>query len=168
VYEAGWREARQPPPGSKTFRTSSVFRAMASWSKILNDKKYIFNTVNSGHTLFSGQAQTCLKILDGKKYIQYSENFQDKLCSSRHAQVAQKSWTMKKFSIVHSVYIQLGVTPYSLWGWSSLYIHLGVFGLVSCVIWTKVVTGYNDFDLDHALIFCKNRTIGCRWVNNFI
>jgi len=33
------------------------FRASASCSKILNDKKYILNTVNSGQTLFSGQAQ---------------------------------------------------------------------------------------------------------------
>jgi len=24
------------------------------------------------------------------------------------------------------------------------------------------VTGYSDFDLDQALVFCKNRTIGCR------
>jgi len=27
----------------------------------LNDKKYIFNTVNSGQTLFSGQAQAAQK-----------------------------------------------------------------------------------------------------------
>jgi len=34
------------------FRANSVFRASPSCSKILNDKKYIFNIVNSGHTLF--------------------------------------------------------------------------------------------------------------------
>jgi len=30
---------------------------------------------------------------------------------------------------------------------------------VYCVIWTKVVNGYNEFDLDQALVFCKNLTI---------
>jgi len=25
--------------------------------------------------------------------------------------------------------------------------------------WTKLVNGYNEFDLDQALVFCKNRTI---------
>jgi len=38
------------PPVLKNFR-----------AKILNDKKYIFNTVNSGQTLFSGQAQVAQK-----------------------------------------------------------------------------------------------------------
>ena len=96
-----------------------------SCSKILNEK-HIFNTVDSGQTLFlresakllrnpewsktyiqcsefeahcfSGRA-SCSKILNGKNYIQYSENFQGKLCFSEQAQVAQKSWTVKKFSI---------------------------------------------------------------------
>jgi len=49
------------PPGLKNFRTNPVFRARASCSKILNDKKYIFNTVNSSQTLFSGQAQVAQK-----------------------------------------------------------------------------------------------------------
>jgi len=44
-----------------------------------------------GKLCFSGQAQSCPKILNGKKYIQYSENFQDKLYFSGQAQVAQKS-----------------------------------------------------------------------------
>ena len=43
------------PPGLKNFR------ANASCSKILIDKKYIFNTVNSGQTLFSRQAQAAQK-----------------------------------------------------------------------------------------------------------
>jgi len=37
------------------------------------------------------KAQSCLKILNGKKCIQYSENGQGKLCFSGQAQVAQKS-----------------------------------------------------------------------------
>jgi len=37
------------------------------------------------------KAQSCLKILNGKKYIQYSENVQGKLCFSGQPQVAQKS-----------------------------------------------------------------------------
>jgi len=35
------------PPGLKIFRANSVFRASASCSKILNDKKYMFNTVKN-------------------------------------------------------------------------------------------------------------------------
>jgi len=45
---------------------------------------------------------------------------------------------------------------------NTLYIHLGVIR----VIWASVVCnldqsprGYNEFDLDQALVFCKNRTI---------
>jgi len=37
------------------------------------------------------KAQSCLKILNGKKYIQHSETFQGKLCFSGQAQVVQKS-----------------------------------------------------------------------------
>jgi len=37
------------------------FRGSASCLKILNDKKYIFNTVNSGQTLLSGQVQVAQK-----------------------------------------------------------------------------------------------------------
>jgi len=54
------------------------FRASACCSKILNDKKYIFNTVNLGQTLFSGQAQ-----------------------------VAQKSWMIKNISIQWKISGQL-------------------------------------------------------------
>ena len=28
--------------------------------------------------------------------------------------------------------------------------------------------GYSDFDLHQALVFCKNRTIGCRYFNSLI
>jgi len=47
--------------GLKNFMANPVFRARASCSKVLDDKKYIFNTVNSGQTLFSGQAQVAQK-----------------------------------------------------------------------------------------------------------
>ena len=85
------------------------FRASASCSNILNDKKCIFNTVKNLRAnsvfqgkrnflknpeckkyiqyseifqgnCFSGQAQSCSKILNGKKYIQCNEKFQGKLC----------------------------------------------------------------------------------------
>jgi len=47
-------------------QSNSVFRASASCSKILNDKKYIFNAVNSGHTLFFRASASCSKILNVK------------------------------------------------------------------------------------------------------
>jgi len=43
------------------FNASPAFRASASCSKILNDKKCVFITVNSEQTLFSGQAQVAQK-----------------------------------------------------------------------------------------------------------
>ena len=52
------------------------FRASASCSKILNDKK-CFNTVkNSRATLFFRASASCSKILNNKRYIQYSKKFQ--------------------------------------------------------------------------------------------
>ena len=57
------------PPGLKNFRANSVFRASTSFSKILNDKKYL-NTVNIFRaTLFFGASASCSKILNNKKYI---------------------------------------------------------------------------------------------------
>ena len=56
------------PPVLKNFRENPVFRASASCSKILNDKKYRFTAVNSG------QAQVAKKSwLMKNVYIQYSE-----------------------------------------------------------------------------------------------
>jgi len=54
-------------PVSKNFIASSVFRASASCLKILNDKKYIFNTVkNFRATLFLRASASCSKILNDK------------------------------------------------------------------------------------------------------
>jgi len=36
--------------------------------------------VNSGQPLFFRASASCSKLLNGKKYIQYRENFQGKLC----------------------------------------------------------------------------------------
>jgi len=105
----------------KNFRATLFCRASASCSKILNNKKYIFSTVNSRHLLFFRASAKLLKILNGKKYIQCSEKFQGKrkllkilnvksildtvkifratLFLSGQGQIAQKSRTVKKFSI---------------------------------------------------------------------
>jgi len=140
----------------KIFRATLVFRESASCSKILNDKiNFIAVKIFWTTLFFSGQAQVaqnswivkvysiqqkfsgqlcffqgkrrCWKILNSKKYIQYCEKFQGKICFqgkrkllkilnvkslftavkifrvtlffSGQAQVAQKSWTVKKFSI---------------------------------------------------------------------
>jgi len=61
-------------------KATLFFRASASCSKILNNKKYVFRTVNSGYPLFFRASASCSKILNGQRYIQYSENFQRKLC----------------------------------------------------------------------------------------
>jgi len=46
-------------------------------------KIYSIRLKNSGQLCFSGQAQSCSKILNGKKYIHYSEKFQVKLFSGQ-------------------------------------------------------------------------------------
>ena len=51
------------------------FRARASCSQILNDKKYIFNTVkNSWATLFFRASASCSKILNVKSIFKTVEN----------------------------------------------------------------------------------------------
>jgi len=40
----------------KNFSENSVFQGKRKLVKILKDKKYIFNTVNSGHTVFKASA----------------------------------------------------------------------------------------------------------------
>jgi len=51
---------------------------------------YIQYSKFKAHSVFQGQRKL-LKILNDKKYIQYSENFQGKLCFSGQAPAAQKS-----------------------------------------------------------------------------
>jgi len=120
-------ECKKYIPYNENFQGNSLFQGKRRCSKILNDKEY-FNTVkNSRTTLFFRTNASCSKLLNSKKYIQYREKFQGKLCFqgkrkllkswiwevyslqwkfsgqlcffSGQAQVAQKSWTVKKFSI---------------------------------------------------------------------
>jgi len=58
----------------KNFRANSVFQGKRKLFKILNDKKYIFNAVNSG-TLFFRASTSCSKILKDKKYFNTVKNF---------------------------------------------------------------------------------------------
>jgi len=64
AYEAGKGGSGSPPDlkisGQTLFRANSV-QGKSKLLKILNDKKYIFNTVNSGHTLFFRAAQVAQK-----------------------------------------------------------------------------------------------------------
>ena len=58
----------------KTFRATD-FQGKRKLLKILNGKKYIFNTVNTEHTLFYSVSASCSKSWM-YKYIQCSEKFQ--------------------------------------------------------------------------------------------
>ena len=91
----------------KNSKAIPFFRESASCSKILNDKKYMISTVNSGHPLFF-RASACklLKTPECKKYIQYSEKFQGKLCFFRASASCSKIVNReKKFN---TVYVHLG------------------------------------------------------------
>jgi len=52
VFQDKRKLLKNPEYTVKIFRAILLFRASASCSKILNDKKFIFNTVNLGHTVF--------------------------------------------------------------------------------------------------------------------
>ena len=58
------------------FRATPFFRASASCSKILNEKKYIFNTVKNfrAHSVFQDKRKL-FKNPECEKYIPYSEKF---------------------------------------------------------------------------------------------
>ena len=53
-------------PTVKNFRANSVFQGKRRLFKILNDKKYIFNTVNSGHIVFQGKSKLLKNPVNGK------------------------------------------------------------------------------------------------------
>jgi len=98
-------------------RHTLFFRASASCSKILNDKKYIFSTVkNLRYTLFFRASASCSKILHVKSMFNAVKNFRASASCSKilnvksrpnsiqskisgqtlffgQAQIAQKSWT---------------------------------------------------------------------------
>jgi len=53
----------------KNFRANSLFQGNRKLFKILNDKKYIFTNVNSGHTLFFRASKSCSNILNAKSIL---------------------------------------------------------------------------------------------------
>ena len=59
----------------KKFRANSVFQGKSRLFKILIDKKYIFNTVNSGHALFFRASKSCSNILNAKGILNTVKNF---------------------------------------------------------------------------------------------
>jgi len=72
----------------KNSRADSVFRGKRRFNvcanklslslfKILNDKKYIFNRVNSGHTLFFRTSTGCSKILNVKTIFNTVKNVRE-------------------------------------------------------------------------------------------
>ena len=103
----------------KNSRATLFFRESAGYSKLLNNKKYIFGTVNSGNPLFFTASTSCLKIqnvkcnfkqqkisgqlcffresagysklLNNKKYTFNAVKISGQLCFSGQALVAQKS-----------------------------------------------------------------------------
>jgi len=82
---------------SEKFLGNSVFQGKRSYSKILNSKKYIQYSEKFQGKKFSGQAQI-VKNPEYKKYIHYSEDFLGNFVFSGQAQE----------KIFNTVYIHLG------------------------------------------------------------
>jgi len=58
-------------------------------------KKYIFNTVNSGRSLFSRASESYSKILNGKSIFNTVKNFRANSDFQGKRRVAQKSWMVR-------------------------------------------------------------------------
>jgi len=91
----------------KDFRATLFFRASASCLKILNGKKYIFNTLIQG-TLFFRASISCSKILNYKKYFNTVENF-------RATRVFQGKTTLLKYPECKSIAYSIGPTVKNSW-----------------------------------------------------
>jgi len=78
----------------KNSRATLFFRASAGYSKLLNNKEYIFGTVNSGNPLFFRASASCSKIQNVKVYS-IQRKISGQLCFSGQALVAQKSRMIK-------------------------------------------------------------------------
>jgi len=61
----------------KNSRADFVLQGKRRLFKILKDKKYIFNRVNSGHTLFFRASTSCSKILNVKTMFNTVKNFRE-------------------------------------------------------------------------------------------
>jgi len=59
----------------KIFRANSVFQDKCKLFKIVNDKKYIFNRVISGRTLFFRASASYSTVLKDKKYFNTAKKF---------------------------------------------------------------------------------------------
>jgi len=59
----------------KNFRINSVFQGKRRLFKTLNDKKYIFTTVHSGHTLIFRASKSCSNILHVISILNTVKNF---------------------------------------------------------------------------------------------
>ena len=71
----GKRSVAQKSWMQKVYSIQWEIQAKCMLFKILNDKKYIFNTMNSGHTLFFRASASCSKILKDKKYLNAGKIF---------------------------------------------------------------------------------------------
>jgi len=59
----------------KNSRATLFFRESAGYSKLLNDKKYIFGTAKAGNPLFFRASASCSKIQNVKGIFNTAKNF---------------------------------------------------------------------------------------------
>jgi len=93
AYFHQWRTGRgvgeTDTPCLEKFHGELCFQGERKLLKNLNDKKYMFSTVNSGQTVFRATA-SCSKILNDQKYFNTMKNCRAALFF-RHVELAQKS-----------------------------------------------------------------------------
>jgi len=79
----------------KNIRATLFFRARASCSKIMNVKSTFHTAKDFWATLFFRASAGCSKLLNNKKYMFNAVKILGQLCFSGQVQVAQKSWMIK-------------------------------------------------------------------------
>ena len=86
-------------PRLEKFRANSVFEGRCKLFKILHNKKYIFNTVNSGCILFLRVSASCSRFWMIKIYISNTVN-------SRHTLFFRASANCSKFWMINNISMQ--------------------------------------------------------------
>ena len=88
------RGGRGNPSRLQKFQDNSVFRASASCSKILNDKKYLNAVKNFRAALFFRASASCSKILNVKS-VSIQWKISGKTVFQGKPKLAEKSWMVK-------------------------------------------------------------------------
>ena len=124
----------------KIFQYSKKFQGKRRLFKILNDKKYIFNTVNSVHTLFFRASTSCSKILNVKTIFNTVKYF-------------RKNW---KNSVFRASASSSKIVISMQWKFSGQTLFFRASP--SCSKFWRIKSTFNTVNSGHTLVFRASKT----------